>query len=81
MNDLNALGIDLGLNIIATMSDNMGNNPLIIKGGVIKSINQFYNKQLSKYKSIAKKCNKMEITNQIKKQRLVAAFSFLLYSI
>ncbi|MBN1215495.1 MAG: transposase [Candidatus Lokiarchaeota archaeon] len=52
---------------ILTASDNIGNTPLIIKGGVIKSINQFYNKQLSKYNAIAKKCNKMEITNRIKK--------------
>ncbi|MBY9005499.1 MAG: transposase [Candidatus Lokiarchaeota archaeon] len=67
LNDINALGIDLGINNIVTASDNMGNKPLIIKGGVIKSINQFYNKQLSKYKSMAKKCNKMEMTNRIKK--------------
>ena len=67
LNDINTLGIDLGLNNIVAASDNMGNNPLIIKDGVIKSINQFYNKQLSKYKSNAKTCNKMEITNRIKK--------------
>jgi len=67
LNDKHALGIDLGLNNIVTAADTMGNTPLIIKGGVIKSINQFYNKQLSKYKAIAKKCNKMEITIRIKK--------------
>ncbi len=67
LNGINALGIDLGLNNIVTASDTMGNIPLIIKGGVIKSINQFYNKQLSKYKAIAKKCHKMEIANRIKK--------------
>ena len=67
LNDINALGIDLGLNNIVTTSDNMEHTPLIIKGGVLKSINQFYNKQLSKFKSMAKKCNKIELTNRIKK--------------
>ena len=65
LNENHALGIDLGLNNIVTASDNIGNKPLIIKGGVVKSINQFYNKQLSKYKSIAKKCNDTDVTNRI----------------
>jgi putative transposase len=59
------VGIDLGLQNIVTMSDNCGNTPLIIKGGIVKSINQFYNKELAKYKSLAKICNKKEITNRI----------------
>ena len=63
----NAMGIDLGLNNIVTTSDNMGTTPLIIKGGMIKSINQFYNKQLSKYKSLAKKYNNAHITHRILK--------------
>ena len=65
LNENNVLGIDLGLNNIVTASDNIGNKPLIIKGGVVKSINQFYNKQLSKYKSMAKKCNDTDITGRI----------------
>ena len=67
LNENNALGIDLGLNNIVTASDNIGNKPLIIKGGVVKSINQFYNKQLSKYKSMAKKCNDTDVTGRILK--------------
>ena len=67
LNENNALGIDLGLNNIVTASDNIGNKPLIIKGGVVKSINQFYNKQLSKYKSLAKKCNDTDVTRRILK--------------
>ncbi len=63
----NVIGIDLGLNNIVTVSDNIGTTPLIIKGGVIKSINQFYNKQLSKYKTLAKICNNTHITNRILK--------------
>ncbi len=30
----------------------MGKNPIVVKGGPVKSINQFYNKQLSKLKSV-----------------------------
>ncbi|MHA1822278.1 MAG: transposase, partial [Promethearchaeota archaeon] len=67
LNENITLGIDLGLNNIVTASDNIGNKPLIIKGGVVKSINQFYNKQLSKYKSIAKKCNDRDVTERILK--------------
>ncbi len=67
LNENNTLGIDLGLNNIVTVSDNIGNKPLIIKGGVVKSINQFYNKQLSKYKSMAKKCNDTDVTGRILK--------------
>ncbi len=61
------LGIDLGLTNIVTASDNIGNVPLIIKGGVLKSINQFYNKELAKYKSLSKKYNDKHITNRILK--------------
>ena len=67
LDENNTLGIDLGLNNIVTASDNIGNKPLIIKGGVIKAINQFYNKELARYKSMAKKCNDIEITNRILK--------------
>jgi putative transposase len=67
LSKLNILGIDLGLINIVTTADNIGNIPLIIKGGVIKSINQFYNKELAKYKSLSKKCNDKHITNRILK--------------
>ena len=49
------IGIDLGLNNIVAIVNNVGLKPAIIKGGVVKSINQFYNKQLARYKSIKDK--------------------------
>ncbi|MHA2280374.1 MAG: RNA-guided endonuclease InsQ/TnpB family protein [Promethearchaeota archaeon] len=49
------IGIDLGLKNIITIVNNAGLQPAIIKGGIIKSINQFYNKQLAKYRSIKDK--------------------------
>ncbi len=49
------IGIDLGLDNIITMVNNARLQPAIIKGGIVKSINQFYNKQLARYKSIKDK--------------------------
>ena len=45
------VGIDLGLNNIVTMGNNAGLKPAIIKGGVVKSVNQFYNKGVAKFRS------------------------------
>ncbi len=67
LNEDNVLGIDLGLNNIVTASDNVGNKPLIIKGGVVKSINQFYNKQLARYKSDKDKLGLAFETRRIQK--------------
>ncbi len=55
-----ALGIDLGLTNLVTTSDG-----LLVKGGVVKTINQWYNKQLAHYRSIATTCNHQLITQRI----------------
>lgn len=44
----NIVAIDLGVDNFVTMTNNIGLQPIIIKGGVIKSINQYYNKNLAK---------------------------------
>lgn len=44
--------IDLGLNNLATVVTNDGDNPILISGKKIKSINQYYNKMISKQKSL-----------------------------
>lgn len=41
----NYVGIDLGVNNFITVSNNIGKRPFIVKGGIIKSINQYYNKK------------------------------------
>jgi putative transposase len=46
------MGIDLGVNNFAAITSNTGNRPVIIRGRVLKSINQFYNKQRAKYYGI-----------------------------
>ncbi|MHA1972523.1 MAG: RNA-guided endonuclease InsQ/TnpB family protein [Candidatus Hodarchaeales archaeon] len=55
-----AIGIDLGVNNLVTTSDG-----IIVKGGVVKSINQYFNKQLAKYRSKATKYNKKTSTKRI----------------
>lgn len=47
----NIVSIDLGVDNFVTMTNNIGLKPIVIKGGVIKSINQYYNKNLAKIKS------------------------------
>ena len=44
--------IDLGLNNLAAVVTNDGDNPILISGRKIKSINQYYNKITSKKKSL-----------------------------
>lgn len=44
--------IDLGVNNLATVVTNDGDNPILISGKKIKSINQYYNKITSKKKSL-----------------------------
>jgi putative transposase len=56
----NILGVDLGLNNFATLTNNIGLKPIIINGRILKSYNQYYNKQLAYYRSTLKKVNKLD---------------------
>jgi len=46
------LGIDLGIRNIATIANNIGVKPIVIKGGVVKSINQYFNKRKAELQSV-----------------------------
>lgn len=46
------MSMDLGVNNFATIVCNTGHKPVLYKGGVLKSINQYYNKQRSHYYGI-----------------------------
>lgn len=46
------IGIDLGMRNIATITSNIGLRPIVCKGGILKSINQFYNKKKAKLQQI-----------------------------
>ena len=51
-NNQRVAAIDLGLNNLATVVTNDGDNPILISGRKIKSINQYYNKMTSKKNSL-----------------------------
>jgi transposase len=65
------LSIDLGLNNLITAVNNNGCQPFIIKGGMIKSINQYYNKQLANFRSIENKKGNFQDTKRIQKLHLI----------
>ena len=55
------IGIDIGVNNIATVGNNARLQPFIINGRPLKSINQYYNKKRSKIQSESKYwCNKLQ---------------------
>jgi len=45
------IGIDLGIDNFATVSNNIGLQPFIVNGRIIKSINQYYNKKKANLQS------------------------------
>ena len=55
LNKDNILGIDIGVSNIVTMVNNIETSPIVVKGGILKSINQFYNKEMSRLNSIKDK--------------------------
>lgn len=61
------VSIDVGLDNLATVTNNCGINPIIISGRKLKSINKYYNKQLSHYREIAKRMNDLDWTNKMNK--------------
>lgn len=59
------MSIDLGLDNLATVVTNAGLNPIIVNGKGLKSNNQYYNKKLSHYQSIARRMNNKFYTNRL----------------
>jgi IS605 OrfB family transposase len=52
LNKSNILAIDFGVNDLITTVNNNGLKPFVIKGGVVKSLNQYYNKEYARILSI-----------------------------
>ena len=59
------LGIDIGLDNLATVVNNAGLKPVIINGKGLKSVNKYYNKHISHYREIAKRMNAKDYTNRM----------------
>ena len=57
--------IDLGINNLATIVNNIGNSPILIKGGYIKAYNRNVNKKISELQSTLKKVNNSYNSKQI----------------
>ena len=68
LNKDNVLGIDIGVRNIVTMVNNIGKQPIVIKGGILKSINQFYNKEIARLQSIK---DKQHISTTTKLQKSI----------
>ena len=71
LNDNNRyIGIDLGVNNLATITSNIKDiKPIIINGKPLKSINQYYNKQLAYYKSKLKETKTSKRINKLHLKR------------
>jgi putative transposase len=65
LNQDNIASIDLGVNNFVTMVNNIGKQPIVINGRGIKSYNQYWNKGIAKYRSIAKKTNGLDWTKRL----------------
>ena len=59
------IGIDIGVNNLATVCNNTGQQAFIINGKPLKSINQFYNKKISHYREICKRMNHREYSQRM----------------
>ena len=59
------VGIDIGLDNLATLTNNCNCPFKLVNGRKLKSINKFYNKQLSHYREIAKRMNNLDYTNKM----------------
>jgi len=68
----NIIGIDLGINNFATISNNIGLQSIIINGKIIKSMNQNYNRLKSKIQKETglKWCNKLQNINDKHKRKM-----------
>lgn len=63
----NIIGIDLGLDNFVTIVSNAGIQPVVINGKGIKSINQYWNKEMAYYLSLAKTVNGSDWTKRLTK--------------
>ena len=61
----NIMGIDLGVDNLATISLLSGGAPVVINGRPLKSINRYYNKRKARLQEVAKRGNRLDITNRI----------------
>ena len=59
------IGIDIGVNNLATVCNSISDKAFIINGKPLKSINQYYNKRISHYREITKRMNKADYSKRM----------------
>ena len=67
------ISIDIGLNNLVTVVNNAGLRPWRVKGGVVKSINQYYNKTRARLRSLRDKQGLKIQTRRLQQLRLKRA--------
>lgn len=59
------IGIDIGVDNLATVANNIGESAFAINGRPLKSLNKYYNKLRSRYQGISKQMNDKNNTNRL----------------
>ena len=59
------LGIDIGVNNLATVCNNAGLPAFTVNGRPLKSINQYYNRKASHYRAVSKRMNGKNYTSRL----------------
>lgn len=62
------ISIDLGIDNFAAITNNIGEKPVIINGRGLKSMNQFYNKELARLQSESETYNTRRINRLVRKR-------------
>lgn len=57
--------IDIGIDNLAAVTTNVGDRTYIINGRGLKSVNQYYNKQMAHYRETAKRMNGRDFTRRM----------------
>ena len=70
LNRYRIISIDIGLNNLVTVVNNAGLAPWRVKGGVVKSINQYYNKEQARLKSLRDRQGLTGPTRRLQRLRL-----------
>ena len=74
------IGIDIGVSNLATVGNTIGKPAFILNGRPLKSMNQYYNKKISYYRSLAKRMNRKEYSKrmaQLTKKRMAKIEDYL----
>ena len=66
-NNKKYVGVDLGVNNLAALTNSENISPILISGKKVKSINQYYNKKISFFRKVTKQMNNKEWSNKMGK--------------